>query len=133
MDTVTKILLVGVGGFLGSNARYWLGALIQERLGGGAGFPWQTMLINISGSLVIGFFMGLYSGENWNPNWRLFIAIGILGGYTTFSSFAYEAVNLLGQKQYGWALFYIEGSALLTVLGAWIGLVLARLVLGGRI
>jgi CrcB protein len=134
MDTVAKILLVGGGGFIGSNARYWLGGFVQERLHGhGVTFPWQTMIINVTGSLIIGFFMGLLSGLNWNPNWRLFFAIGVLGGYTTFSSFAYEAVGLLGEKEYARALFYIEGSALLTVFGAWVGLVLSRVVLGGNV
>jgi CrcB protein len=130
MDTVAKILLVGGGGFLGANARYWLGGWVQERLG--ATFPWQTMLINISGSLLIGLFMGLSGGLIWNPNWRLFVALGILGGYTTFSTFGYEAVVMLQQKEYSRALFYIEGSALLSVLGAWLGIVLSRMVLGGR-
>ena len=133
-DVVAKILLVGTGGFLGSNLRYWLGAFLQDRLSGaGTTFPWQTLIINVTGSLIIGFFMGLFQGLSWSPSWRLFFAIGILGGYTTFSSFAYEAVGLLTQRQYGPALFYIEGSALLTVFGAWSGLVLARLVLGGRV
>ena len=131
MDAWTKILLVGSGGFLGANARYWLGGLIQSRLG--SSFPWETMIINITGSLIIGFFLGAVSGLDWNPNWRLFVAIGILGGYTTYSSFAYEAVRLLSDREYGWALFYIEGTALLTVFGAWVGLVLSRLALGGRV
>jgi len=131
MDTVGKILLVGTGGFVGANVRYWLGGLIQSRLG--VTFPWQTMIINVSGSLVIGFFLGLLAGLNWSQNWRLFVAIGILGGYTTYSSFAYEAVGLLSEREYVRALFYIEGTALFTVLGAWIGLVLSRLVLGGNV
>ncbi len=131
MDALAKIMLVGGGGFVGSNARYWLGGFLQARMG--SSFPWQTLIINVSGSLVIGFFMGLMLGLNWNPGWRLFFAIGVLGGYTTFSSFAYEAVQLLGEREYGWALFYVEGSALLTVFGAWIGLVLSRVVLGGRV
>jgi CrcB protein len=130
MDTVAKILLVGGGGFLGANARYWLGGWAQERLG--ATFPWQTMLINVSGSLLIGLFMGLSGGLAWNPNWRLFVALGILGGYTTFSTFGYEAVVMLQQKEYSRALFYIEGSALLSVLAAWLGIVLSRVILGGR-
>jgi CrcB protein len=131
MDTVGKIMLVGGGGFVGANVRYWLGGFIQARLG--SSFPWQTLIINVTGSLVIGFFLGLLAILNWNPNWRLFFAIGVLGGYTTFSSFAYEAVQLVGQREYGWALFYIEGSALFTVFGAWLGLVFSRMVLGGRV
>lgn len=131
MDAVAKTFLVGSGGFIGANVRYWLGGFLQSRLG--STFPWQTLIINVTGSLVIGFFLGLLAALDWNPNWRLFFAIGVLGGYTTFSSFAYEAVQLIGQREYGWALFYVEGSAVLTVLGAWLGLVFSRIVLGGRV
>src|SRR5579862_8529567 len=93
MDTVVKTLLVGGGGFIGANLRYWVGGWIQNRLG--ATFPWHTLIINVSGSIVIGLLLGLVVALDWNPNWRLFGAIGILGGYTTYSSFAYEAVALL--------------------------------------
>ncbi len=130
VDNFAKVMLVGGGGFIGANVRYWLGGFIQSRTG--TTFPWGTFAINISGALVIGLFLGLLISLNWSPNWRLFVAFGILGGYTTFSSFAYEAVQLLTQREYGWALFYIEGSALLTVLAAWGGLVLSRLMLGGK-
>src|SRR5476649_1294852 len=122
MDFVSKTLMVGTGGFIGANVRYWLGGYISSKFSD-VTFPWQTLIINVTGSLIIGLFMGLMTGLNWNPNWRLFFAIGILGGYTTYSSFAYEAVGLLGNKQYFAALLYIEGTALLTVFGAWLGLV----------
>jgi len=131
MDTVAKTLMVGTGGFIGANIRYWLGGFISSRLADTT-FPWQTLFINVTGSVVIGLFMGLMTGLNWNPNWRLFCAIGILGGYTTYSSFAYESIGLLGNRQYIAALLYIEGTALLTVFGAWLGLVASRLLLGGR-
>ncbi len=130
-DAVVRTLLVGAGGFLGANARYWLGGVLQSRLG--PDFPWQTIIINVSGSFIIALFMTLSAGLSWNPNWRLFFAIGVLGGYTTFSSFAYESMGLVQGREYLRALFYISGSALLTVFGAWCGIVLARIVLGGRI
>ncbi len=116
---------------MGANVRYWLGGFLQSRLG--STFPWGTMIINVTGSFVIGLFMGMFSTLNWSQGWRQFIAVGILGGYTTYSSFAYEAVNLLREREYVPALFYVEGSALLTVFGAWAGLVVARLSLGGRV
>jgi CrcB protein len=135
MEAFSKVLLIGAGGALGANARYWLGGWIlawsQEKLH--STFPWGNFVINISGSLIIGLFMGMFLQLRWHPNWQLFVAIGVLGGYTTFSSFAYEALNLLGGREYLKALFFIEGSALLTVLAAWIGLVLARVILGGRV
>lgn len=133
MDALIKILLVGGGGFVGANSRYWLGAWLstwlENRWSAGV---WGTFFINITGSFIIGLFMGLSLSMNWNPNWRLFVAIGVLGGYTTYSSFAYDAVGLLTSRDYGRALLYIEGTALCTVLCAWLGIVGARLMLGGR-
>lgn len=131
MDAVAKTILVGLGGFLGANARYWLGGWIQSKVT--STFPWQTLIVNVVGSLVIGLFMGLFLELRWSDNWRLLVAIGVLGGYTTYSSFAYEAVSLLSTRQYGWALLYVEGTALLTVFGCWIGIVLSRVLLGGRV
>lgn len=130
MNDFGKTLLVGSGGFLGANLRYWLGGFIQAR--SGAVFPWQTLAINATGSLVMGLFMGLSLSEAWNPNWRLFFAVGVLGGYTTFSTFSYETVALIGSGSYAPAVGYIIGSVLTSVAGAWLGLVLARLLGGGN-
>ncbi|MHB8635583.1 MAG: fluoride efflux transporter CrcB [Fimbriimonadaceae bacterium] len=130
MEVLTKILLVGAGGAIGANLRYWLGGWLLERWNTGV---WSTFTINLTGSIVIGLFMGLSLQLNWNPNWRLLIAIGVLGGYTTYSSFAYDATRLLGDREYLRALVYIEGTAVGSVLGAWVGLVAARLILGGKI
>ncbi len=134
-EVLSKILFVGVGGAIGANLRFWIGGWIANWILDKyqSTLPWGTFFINVTGSLVIGFFMGLSLQTSWNPGWSLFIAIGILGGYTTYSSFAYEAVGLLTSKDYLKALLYIEGTALLTVFGAWLGLVLSRLVLGGRV
>jgi CrcB protein len=129
MDALTKSLFIGFGAFMGANARYWLGGWIQNRLDGS--FPWQTMVINVSGSLIIGVFMELALREGWDPRWRLFFAVGVLGGFTTFSTFAYESVNMLAEKSYDWGLFYILGSASFCVLAAWLGRFGARALLGG--
>ncbi|HLK15324.1 MAG TPA: fluoride efflux transporter CrcB [Fimbriimonadaceae bacterium] len=130
METLTKILLVGAGGAAGANIRYWLGGWLANFWNMGV---WSTFTVNVSGSLVIGLFMGLALELNWNQNWRLFVAIGILGGYTTYSTFAYEALRLLADRDYVRALIYIEGTALCSVFGAWLGLVGARAILGGRV
>ena len=130
MKDLRTVLLVGSGGFLGANARYWLGGLIQSRLG--FIFPWQTLFINVSGSFIMGLFMGLMAAEKWDTGWQFFFAVGVLGGYTTFSTFSYESVNLLSDRSYFYALWYIAGSVLLSVLGAWLGFVLARAITGGH-
>ncbi len=130
MKDLTTFFLVGSGGFLGANVRYWLGGWIQARLG--PAFPWQTLIINVTGSIIMGLFMGLMVSENWQPNWRLFFAVGILGGYTTFSTFSYEAITLIAERSYTYAFSYIFGSALLSVIGAWLGIVSARALTGGH-
>ncbi len=124
----TKFWLIGTGGFLGANVRYFLGEWLKAKIG--SAIPWQTMIVNVSGAFVIGFFLALALRENWNPNWRLFLAVGVLGGYTTYSTFAVEGLDLLSNKLYGWGLFYILGSAVFTVLAAWIGRAVGRAFVG---
>jgi len=124
MDAFWKTLIIALGGALGANARYWLGGAIQARLG--STFPWQTLIINVLGSLLIGVFMEISLREAWDPRWRLFIAIGVLGGFTTYSTFAYESLHMLSDRSYDWGMFYILGSPVLCVAGAWLGKVAAR-------
>lgn len=129
MDVVSRILAIGSGAFIGANARYWLGGWVQDRLG--ATFPWGTLLVNVSGSLLIGLVMGLALGQTWPLGWRLFLVVGVLGGYTTFSAFAYETVQLLTKGDLASALGHMAGSLVSTVLAAWLGLVVARVLVGG--
>lgn len=124
-----KIVIVGSGGFIGANLRYWLGGLIQSRLG--SAFPWGTMIVNVTGAVAIGAFMYCALRENWHPNWRLFIAIGIFGGYTTYSTFAYESLHLFSERNFDTGMFYALGTATLTILAAWAGRVLAKIIVGG--
>lgn len=122
-------LLVGFGGFLGANARYWLSALIASRAS--ASFPWSTLIVNVSGSLLIGIFMGLFLRQGWAEGGRLFFVVGILGGYTTFSSFSLDALNLLNERSYTYLAAYVLGSVLLSLLATWCGVVVARAIAGG--
>lgn len=124
-----KTLLVGCGGFLGANARYWIGGAISNRAG--AGFPWGTFVINVTGSFLIGLIMASILGFNWGRPWQLLLVIGILGGYTTFSSFSYESINLILGRSYLYATYYIFGSVILSLVGTMLGVIAARL-LGAR-
>ena len=87
---------IGIGGALGANARYLVGRLALERFG--AGFPYGTLAANLTGCLLIGVVLALLTERGVsNQPWRLLLVVGVLGGYTTFSSFAYESVTLLEQ------------------------------------
>jgi CrcB protein len=90
-----RLLWVGCGGFLGSAARYLLGGWLN-RLAARALFPYETLVINAAGCLAIGFLAGLIETRGvLGPEARLFVLVGILGGFTTFSSFGYETFQLL--------------------------------------
>src|SRR6266513_29637 len=94
-----KVLLVGLGGFLGSVLRYGIGGLIG-RMKTGWTFPLETLLINASGCLVLGFLAGLNESRGvFSGSTRAFLFIGLLGGFTTFSTFGYETVQLLRDGQ----------------------------------
>ena len=90
---LVRVALVGLGGALGAVARYLLGTWIATRVS--PDFPWSTFLINISGSFLIGVILGLASAGQLSNEARLFLAVGVLGGYTTFSTFSYESLELL--------------------------------------
>lgn len=119
------IWIVALGGALGSVGRYLMGPALQRAFG--ATFPVGTLAINILGSLVLGFVMRLaVEGVNLTPEARAFVAIGFCGGFTTFSTFTYEAMRLLEDGE-GWrAALYITASVLLSLAAAFIGLVAAR-------
>ena len=118
---------VGVGGFAGANVRYVLGAWIGNRLG--AGFPYGTFFINLSGSLLIGVILTLLTEQLVvDPLWRRLIVIGFLGGYTTFSSYSYEALALIEQGSWNRALSYVIASNILGLFACYLGIIMARAV-----
>jgi len=123
---VLAIFLVGVGGFLGSVLRYLVGGWVHQLLDN-PWFPYGTLVVNIAGCLVIGFLGGLAeSRQLFGPEARLFIFLGILGGFTTFSSFAFETANLLRDAQF-FAASINAGLQVVLGLGAvWLGSLLAR-------
>jgi CrcB protein len=114
---------VAVGGGLGALARYGVSSLLPP-----ASVPWDVLLINFSGSLCIGIIMALVVEFGWlSPQFRLFWGVGVMGGYTTFSTYVL-GIYLLAQKGAFWtAYIYGVGSLLLGLVGAWMGVLLARL------
>ncbi len=123
-------LIVGCGGALGAIARYLVGNLFIIEQGG---FPIGTFIINLSGSFILGLFLTLISEKYVVPSeWRLFFATGVVGAYTTFSSFTNEVVALLRQGNWIMGLFYAVASLLSGMLFVGLGLVMARKVAFGR-
>jgi fluoride exporter len=122
---VDKYLIIGLGAFLGANARYLLGTWAAQKWG--AAFPYGTLIINVSGSLALGVFLAATTGRlAIDPRWRLFLAIGFLGAYTTFSTYTYESLQLLLNGDWQRGLLNIAGSNLLGLLGAVVGIGLGR-------
>jgi CrcB protein len=122
-----KVILVGVGGFIGANVRYWLSAWIDQNFG--LRFPLGTFIINLTGSLILGFVATLAVERALiDPRWRLAIAVGFVGAYTTFSTFTYESIKLIESGSYGLAALNVVASAILGLIGAAIGMVLARAI-----
>ncbi|NCP86638.1 MAG: fluoride efflux transporter CrcB [Anaerolineae bacterium CG_4_9_14_3_um_filter_57_17] len=120
-----KFLIISAGAILGANARYWLGGWAAEKFG--AAFPYGTLIINVTGSLVLGFFMTLIT-ERFivDPRWRLFVAIGFLGAYTTFSTYTYESANLILTGQIWAGVLDLLGSSVLGVVAVTTGILLGR-------
>jgi CrcB protein len=125
MRSVLAVLVISLGGVLGANTRYFVSLYVAERLG--TAFPYGTFIINVTGSLVIGFFLTLVTERfSVDPLWRLFFATGFLGAYTTFSSYAYEAAQLTRDGAYGLAFLYLFGSVLAGMLGVFAGILAAE-------
>jgi CrcB protein len=119
------IWLVALGGALGSVSRFLLGPALQRAFD--ATFPVGTLFINILGSLILGFVMRLaVEGVNVTPEARAFIAVGFCGGFTTFSTFSFEAMRLLEDGEGSRAAVYVMASVLLSLAAAFLGLVAAR-------
>ena len=120
------LLLIGAGGFIGSVARYatasWFTKLFPSS------FPYGTFVANIIGCLAIGIIYGLSERYNWlTPEWRFFLATGLCGGYTTFSSFAYENINLLQSSNYFTFAVYSLGSFAIGLLAVFGGISLTKI------
>jgi CrcB protein len=124
---IKNILLVSIGGGIGSALRWlcqkWAYQLYPHL------FPWGTFLVNIIGCFLIGVFLGVSGKSNFlSADWRLFLATGLCGGFTTFSAFAFENMNLLKNGEIGYLLLYISGSVVLGIMAVYAGFALLKLL-----
>lgn len=118
-----NILLVGLGGGIGSMLRYVCWLLFNSKI-----FPYATLVVNIAGSFIIGVIIALsLKNEAFSDNWKLFITTGICGGFTTFSAFSMENMLLLQNGKYTLAFAYILLSVILGIVAAWLGFKLMTL------
>jgi CrcB protein len=122
-----KYLMVGIGGFVGAIARFWLGSYIGGKMG--TRFPYGTFAINISGSFLIGLILTVLSERtHLSPNWRYLVPIGFIGAYTTFSTFEYETLRTVQDGQFLIASLNITVSVLLGFAAVWAGFVAGRAI-----
>lgn len=122
---------IAVGSALGGVSRYLVGGVVQRAAG--AGFPLGTLVINITGSFLLGVFLRYaVDTPTLTPEWRAFLTVGFCGGYTTFSTFSYETVALLEDGQWGRAAAYVGLSLILALIGVLLGFATARGVVSLR-
>ena len=117
------VIWVGIGGMFGAAARFGVGRFAADRWG--VGLPYGTLLVNLSGSFAIGVILTVLLDRVADPVWRLLLVTGFLGGYTTFSSYSFELVTLIGGGRLGWAAAYLIASNVIGLVacfaGVWCG------------
>ena len=118
------ILIIGLGSFIGGVFRYLLTMFMQNKVPGY--FPYGTLMVNVIGCLLIGMVYGASSRHLMTMDWRLFLATGVIGGFTTFSAFSYESVSLLRTGHFLNAAVYISLSVILGLLATFMGLYLIK-------
>jgi len=122
MGTMQAYLWIGLGGALGSMARHWSNGAVGALMG--VGFPWGTLVVNVVGSLVIGFAAAAMSGDGRFPTGdapRQFLMVGLCGGYTTFSAFSLQNLALMQSGQWASAAANAGLSVGLCMVAVWIG------------
>ena len=123
-----NLLLVVLGGGIGAGGRYLLGGWLHGQLG--SGFPWGTFAVNAMGSLMIGLVFGLAQAKSISPGTTLFLAVGVLGGFTTFSAFSYETMRLLANGSIGASFLNVAGQFAVGLLAVYAGFVAVRGLVG---
>ncbi|RMH64419.1 MAG: fluoride efflux transporter CrcB [Calditrichaeota bacterium] len=122
---MTQLIIIGAGGFIGAILRYSLSGLVHRFTG--SGLPYGTLAVNVLGSFILGFF--LYISEQKlaiDPLWRSFIAVGMMGALTTFSTFSWETWQMISSGLWLHALGNITLNILCTLTAVWAGIFLAR-------
>lgn len=130
MGNLLTCLVIGSGGFVGANTRYFIGRWAVQKWG--TSFPFGTLIINVSGCFILGLFAVMAARLAWNEQWRLFIAVGFLGAFTTFSTFEYETFDLTRQGEMIRAGLNICGSVIIGFIAVALGASLAQLFLRGN-
>ena len=126
-DVRMNVLLVFLGGGIGATARYGLQGVIYKMTG--AGFPYGTLVVNILGSFLIGLLMTSFEERFMvNPSLRVFLTIGIIGGFTTFSSFSFETMVLIRDGSYGLGLVNVATSVGVCLGATWLGIIVGKLL-----
>jgi CrcB protein len=119
-----NLLLVMLGGAIGAGARHLVGVFTLARLG--PGFPWGTLTVNLAGGLAIGLLAGWLARSGGSESLRLFAAVGVLGGFTTFSAFSLETFLMIERGQIGAAAFYVAASVIGSIAFLFLGLAATR-------
>lgn len=129
---MTRFLLVAAGGAIGSMARYGLGVL-AGRMAPNAGWPVGTLAANVIGGLLMGLLVGwlAFRGGAQQEAVRLFAAVGVLGGFTTFSAFSLEAALMIERRELATAFVYAVGSVVISIAALFVGLMIARKLFTG--
>lgn len=122
---IKNIMLIGLGGGLGSMARYLCQKWFMDHHP--HAYPWGTFSVNIIGCFLIGLFWGLsFKSFSGNESWKLFLMTGICGGFTTFSAFTLEGIGLIKEERVGTFLLYMGGSVLVGLLATYAGIKISR-------
>lgn len=131
---MTRFLIVAAGGALGAVARYGVG-ISAQRLLPTAQWPWATLAVNVVGGLLMGLLAGwlAFRGGAHGESLRLFAAVGVLGGFTTFSAFSLEAALMIERRQLAMAGGYVAASVVLSIAALFIGLMVARRAFGAAL
>ena len=123
------LVLVGAGGFLGAIARYLVSGWVQNST---SSFPWGTLAVNFIGCILIGLLMGITENRQWfSPEIRALALIGVLGGFTTFSTFSYETLGFIDEGAWLMASANVLANVVPGIIAVFLGMLLSRTLLGG--